>query len=364
MYLQTLWHSLKYTRGADISIALITNNGFAQNNPAMLQLVDEVLALPPARPRSSVWKGLQPRGRNRVNEKFVRTKGIDIIAMGEPLEGSGIPALGWIPDFQHRHFPQFFSSAECADRDSSFARIAEKSSRVILISDSARKDFAKFLPQYRDRGRVLRPICQIPDSVYETDPTLVCRLYNLPEKFFFLPGQFWKHKNHITVFRAVSKLKREGAPVLVACSGQANDYREPQFFSGLLQEISKLDIRDCVAFLGVLPRDHVFQLMRQSVAVLNPSLFEGFGMTVDEARCLGKATLLSDIGPHREQNPPRGVFFDPLDEKNLAECMLQIWTQNTAGPARESEKAHRLTADERMRHYADSFMEIVAQALN
>ena len=63
----------------------------------------------------------------------------------------------------------------------------------------------------------------------------------------------------------------------------------------------------------MLPRAHVFRLMRQSLAVLQPSLFEGWSTSVEEAKSVGKRMILLDIPVHREQDPPRALFFDPRD---------------------------------------------------
>src|SRR5690606_26082660 len=58
-----------------------------------------------------------------------------------------------------------------------------------------------------------------------------------------------------------------------------------------------------------------------SVAVINPSLFEGWSSTVEEAKALGKSVILSNIPAHVEQNPHKGIFFDPKNPYELAERM-------------------------------------------
>ena len=65
--------------------------------------------------------------------------------------------------------------------------------------------------------------------------------------------------------------------------------------------------------LGVVPYRDMLGLMRHAVAVINPSLFEGWSTSVEEAKSMGKAVVLSDIPVHREQAPGRGLFFDPRD---------------------------------------------------
>jgi glycosyltransferase involved in cell wall biosynthesis len=367
IYLETLFQALKQTNGAGLSIGIVGENGFLSDHSQIRELVDDVISYPSVRRWTSTWAresvSLRLRRRGVVRDQVLRRHHVDAIAFGEAPEGSKIPALAWIPDFQHRHLPEFFSAEERRNRDVSFSRLAERAARVILLSESVKKDFAAFHPRFADKARVLQPISAIPPSVYDDDPVLLCQHYNLPAKFFYLPNQFWKHKNHITVFRAVKILKDRGIPVFVACSGHLDDYRHPAFFSELLQEISRLNIREQVALLGVVPREHVFQLMRQSISVLNPSLFEGYGMTVDEARSFGKQILISDIAPHREQNPPRAVFFNKLDSEGLAEHMNRVWREIAPGPNAQIEAASESEMPERMRNYAELFVAIVREVL-
>jgi len=367
IYLQTLLQALKQSKSASLNISIIGENGFLSDNSHIRELVDDVISYPSVKRWTSTWAkesaSLRLRRRGVVREQTLKQHNVDVIAFGEAPEGSKIPTLAWIPDFQHRHLPEFFSAEECCNRDVSFSRLAERAAKVVLISESVKKDFVAFYPRYADKARVLEPISAIPPAVYDDDPGLVCAHYNLPAKFFYLPNQFWKHKNHLTVFRALKILKDRGIPVFVVCSGHLDDYRHPTFFSELLQEISQLNIREQVALLGVVPREHVFQLMRQSVAVLNPSLFEGYGMTVDEARSFGKQTLISDIAPHREQNPPLATFFDKLDCENLANQMERIWREIAPGPDTQWEATSRAEMPERMRDYAESFIAIAKEVV-
>jgi glycosyltransferase involved in cell wall biosynthesis len=254
-----------------------------------------------------------------------------------------------------------FSPAECLARNHSFMHIAEKATRVFLLSESVKRDFEAFTPEHAHKARVLSPVTYIPSAVYETDPVSIIEQYGLPHKFIYLPNQLWKHKNHVAVFHALKILKSRGTEVFLVCSGNLTDYRHPAYLSDLLQDISRLKIRNQIAILGLIPREHVFQLMRQSVCVLNPSLFEGYGMTIDEARSLGKRVLLSDLPVHHEQNPPLAVFFDPRNYDDLANKIEMFWSAELPGPGPDLETQARQELPKRMRNFAESFISIAKE---
>jgi glycosyltransferase involved in cell wall biosynthesis len=74
--------------------------------------------------------------------------------------------------------------------------------------------------------------------------------------------------------------------------------------------------------LGPVPFDHLIGLMQHAVAFINPSKFEGWSTTVEEAKSMGKQIILSDIPVHQEQAPARGIFFPATNPDALAQAML------------------------------------------
>ncbi len=302
--------------------------------------------------------------RDLTLEKLLKKHNIDVIfgaALGHTY--SKVATLSWLWDFQHIHLPEMFDHAERVSLDRNFLRCARLATRIILMSNAVRKDLETFAPTYAEKVKVLHPVSQIPQSIYDHDMDSILKLYHLPEKFVFLPNQFWKHKNHETVFRAISQLKDQGMEIPVVCAGDPSDYRHPGYFAGLLQKVSQWNVRDQVIYLGLISYEHVLSLMRQSVCVLNPSLFEGWGSTVDEARSIGKRVLLSDIPAHREQNPPKGTFFDPRDCDDLREKLGNIWLSTEPGPDIGLEIEARRDLPDRLRTYADSFVSVAHDAI-
>ena len=54
---------------------------------------------------------------------------------------------------------------------------------------------------------------------------------------FFLPNQFWRHKNHQVVIDALTILKKRGRDVVVAATGGTDDPREPNYFRNLMAQV-------------------------------------------------------------------------------------------------------------------------------
>lgn len=375
--LKNLLYALRHTYRDRVKFCLVARDANCSGLKNLQVQVDEVLLFPSfpiARRLTFPWfvngimRRVFPRRdkiKNEIREgHLLKQHGVDVL-FGPAIidQYRQIPTLSWIWDFQHLHLPEMFSPKERFDRDELFSKTAKRASRIIVISESIKRDFQKFLPKYADKVRVIQFTVYIPESVYKIDPKSALALYNLPEKFIYLPNQFWKHKNHEIVFRALKSLKEKETKVIMVCSGYPNDYRHPNYFAHLFQKLSEWNIREQVIYLGMIPYEHVLLLMRQSICVLNPSLFEGFGLTANEAKALGKQVLLSDIPAHRQQNPAKTIFFNPQNLEDLVEKMSKIWHQAHLGPDVELEEKARKEMPERIRACAQSFVSVVEEVV-
>lgn len=184
----------------------------------------------------------------------------------------------------------------------------------------------------------------------------------MPEKFFYLPNQFWKHKNHIIVFEALRILQKQGIKPFVVFTGNPVDTRNPMHFAFLMEKISEWNLRDQVAFLGLVPHENVYHLLRQSICVLNPSLFEGWSTTVEESKSVGKRMIISNLPVHLEQDPPLTEYFDPHSAEELAEKLAQGWQNYVPGPDQALEEKAREAFPLRMQEYAERFVAIASEA--
>ena len=269
----------------------------------------------------------------------------------------------WIGDFQHLHFPEFFAAATVAGRENNYQKISEISAVVVVSSSHAKHDYQKLYPNSNADIKLLQFHVPCQKSWYQKDYESVIEKYNLPNNYFICCNQFWKHKNHSTLFKAVAKLKKEGTVVQVVCSGLKEDYRNKDYYNEILQLINDLAISDQIHILGHIPRHDQIQMIRGSYALIQPSLFEGWSTVVEDARILGKKIILSDIEVHLEQNPVGGIYFKQKDAADLANKIFDVSTKFLSAPDLQAEKRARNDSEKMMRAYAEQFIEIINSVL-
>ena len=265
----------------------------------------------------------------------------------------------WIPDFQHKYLPAFFSAAELQSLDSVFERIAKSAPIVVFSSQVAEADFRKFYPHSKAKTFVMN-FCTIPEPAwFAGDPIAVQKSYNLGDRFFLVSNQFWIHKNHRMIVEALSILKQEGIKPTVVCTGALNDKRFPGYGEEILKLIQEHDLSDQFITLGFIPRVDQIQLMRRSLAVIQPSLFEGWSTVVEDARLLGKRLILSDLPVHFEQDPPGATFFQQDSALELAATLKRVLPELIPGPDLDAEATSRRVNQTQCQAYAEQFLQIV-----
>ncbi|NMC49423.1 MAG: glycosyltransferase family 4 protein [Desulfovibrio sp.] len=270
--------------------------------------------------------------------------------------------LYWIPDFQHRFLPRFFSEQERAQRDALHARVAASPGVLVVSSAFAREHFQRFHPDARVKVRVWSFCSNLQAA--DADPQGFERL-GLPEKFLYLPNQFWAHKNHLTAFTALRLLRERGVRAPLVCTGYRADPRNPEYFEGLRTFLRDHGLEDQVHILGLIPRATQIEVFRRAVAVLQPSLFEGWSTIIEDARALGRPVVASDFPVHREQlrDYDQAFFFRRQDVENLANVLETVYPNGHSGPDAARERQARAQTADRQRAAAESLLSIAREAL-
>lgn len=294
-------------------------------------------------------------------QSLFREHRIDVVFENAQFHGArlGIPAIAWIPDFQHRELPHLFSRAAWWKRELGFRAQIGAGRAIMLSSGNARDDCERHYPSTIGRTHLVRfavPSGGRPDAAAVQAAR---EAHCLPERFFYLPNQFWQHKNHLLVIEALTLLKQAGHSVVVAASGKQLDPYRPDHFQRITERLTAASVGEQFRLLGLIPYEHVAPLMVGSVAVLNPSLFEGWSTTVEEARALRVPLVLSDLAVHKEQASNMARFFARSSARSLADALLDVWQGQN--PLRASDGTNSTFPVDPVQRFADDFVGLVQQ---
>ena len=262
----------------------------------------------------------------------------------------GIRPISWIADFQHKYYGDFFSTEEIESRERDFTTIAASDNPLILSSNDCQKDFRQFYNADRKNVYVIPFVSYIEEEIRTIkDELQVLQAFELlPQRYFCISNQFWQHKNHLVVFKAIQLLSvmPEYSDVKFAFTGELSDRRSDDYVSKLLTYVETPSIKQRIKILGLLDRQTQIIVMKNAKAIIQPSLFEGWGTVLEDAKVLDQQVILSDIPVHQEQMNENCVLFKPNDERDLMEKIIRVLHDNRTSDIEKGISNMKLRAKE------------------
>ena len=236
--------------------------------------------------------------------------------------------VGYLFDFQHKHLPEFFTPDEIKKRDFDFNRMLNEAKMVIVNAKSVENDAQQFIKSFTANIIVL-PFSPCPKVNWLNDNRDVRLFYGINKPYFMISNQFWKHKNHITAFKAFAEFINSGRDALLVCTGTNYDYRFPHYRNELMKLLIDLKIESRVKVLGHIPKLDQISLIKKCLAIIQPTLFEGGpgGGAGFDAISLGKHLIASDIKTNLEINIGDVSFFESMNHYSLFEAMVDRGTK-------------------------------------
>jgi glycosyltransferase involved in cell wall biosynthesis len=280
----------------------------------------------------TAWKrykeGKRPLFPANTLPGLLRKDGIEAIFPANALlsrKYSKAKLICWIPDFQELHFPQYFSFYDRLLRKFIFRKMIKRADRIVVSNQCSYADALKLVPHLIHKFEVLPFTMHLGSKWRLMDPVAVCGKYDVPHEYIMFPSNYWIHKNHLNLFKAILLLRKRGLNINLVTTGLFDEPRFPEHCVRLKDFLESNQLQDQIQILGLLPRTDQIQLMRNARAIIQPSFYEGWSALLEDCRSLGKTVFVSDIEMHREQSPDHAIFFNPESPGELAQCIEEHW---------------------------------------
>lgn len=214
--------------------------------------------------------------------------------------------IQWIFDSQDLTHPEYFSSQDLLARREQILGAIARNCMFYFSSQFQEELFLKTYTNSRSAG-VLH-FTYLPGEI-SLNFEWGCRVCD-EGQYFYLPNQWWIHKNHILTIKAFQEYRRRGGKYHLVLSGNQTDYRWPNLES----EVHKLIGSDPTGIhnLGFIDKLNTNFLFKKCVAVIQPSSSEGWSTSIEAAIRFNKYILANSIEVHYEQlnSYPHYAFFD------------------------------------------------------
>lgn len=236
--------------------------------------------------------------------------------------------VGWITDFQHKFYPNFFGRFNRFVREFRFNNLLKNADAIVLSSEDTKSHLFRFYGHSQASLHILNFVSHA-NLIQCPNGEKVLEKYNIHKPFFIVSNQFYKHKNHIVVIKAIKNIVVKGyTDFEIVFTGKKEDYRNKTFYPSIERLIKESKIENNVKILGLIPREEQLSLLKSSLAIIQPSFFEGWNTSIEDAKTLQKQVICSDIDVHKEQMGDKAYYFNPENNSQLADILINFQLKN------------------------------------
>jgi hypothetical protein len=228
----------------------------------------------------------------------------------------------WIPDFQCFHLPYLFDNEDVIKRKKQYEWTIDNTRNLVLSSDVVKSDLLSLYP-----GKNYPNLHILRFATFNNYPNKAnLKNYGITRSYFICPNQFWGHKNQIAILKAIKLMGMENLPFQIVFTGKEHDPRNPLHFDSVIKpEMNNSCVRNNVLFLGFIDRNVQLSLIDQSLALIQPSKFEGWSTVIEDGMFFNKPIIASNLDVNIEQLGSFGYLFEADDYRELSRLMMFIY---------------------------------------
>ena len=225
----------------------------------------------------------------------------------------------WIFDSQDLTHPEYFSGEGIKARREQILEAIDRNCMFYFSSRFQEELFQNEYPNSSSAG-VMR--FTYHPSMISTSYDWGCR-HCRDGNYFYLPNQWWIHKNHISTIKAFQRYRINGGRNHLLLTGNQSDYRWPNLESEILKLIQ--DRPEGIHNLGFIEKADTNFLFKNCAAVLQPSSSEGWSTSIEASIRFNKLILANRIELYHEQvfSYPNVSFFLVEMESSLVQKLFE-----------------------------------------
>ncbi|MEJ6486674.1 glycosyltransferase family 1 protein [Nostoc punctiforme UO1] len=193
-------------------------------------------------------------------------------------------------------------------------QVLKRSQHIICNSQATAKDIIDF---YQIPASKITPILLAHDRTHFRPLNLATRNY------FLYIGRQDPYKNIQRLISAFAALPN------------CKDYElwlvgpiDARYTPTLTAQVAELGITNQVKFLDYIPYSELPKIINQAIALVFPSLWEGFGLPVLEAMACGTPVITSNLSSLPEVAGDAAILINPYNTGEITEAMQAIATDS------------------------------------
>ncbi len=304
--------------------------------------------------------------------KEIKASGLDIYhgvsnELPNGIEKIDIKTVVTVHDLIFERFPETYHFDERYVHRWKIKRACAIADAVIAISKQTKDDLVNLYGVNPEKIHICYQSCnpifeQLRD---DTEKISVKNKYGLPGRYFLFVSSIAPRKNLVAICRALILLKNKiNIPLVVIGDGKKEKAEVKKLMKAngmedMLILLNELPVAREAAFTSAADFPAIYQ---QALALVYPSVFEGFGLPLLEALWSGLPVISSNASSLPEVAGDAALYFSPDDYELLAAHMLSIATNPAVGESLQN-KGFERAKDFETGKYADCIMNVYNKIL-
>nr|WP_322096305.1 glycosyltransferase family 1 protein [Phormidium tenue] len=219
-----------------------------------------------------------------------------------------------VHDFIPLRFPKRFSPLTPYNQYY-VPQVLSQAQHIVCNSQSTANDIVKFchIPSHK-----ITPILLAYDAKHFREIVNKSESKSLHSYFLYI-GRHDPYKNVSPLISAFASLPSNHEYQLWL-AGPSDDRYTP----ALKKQVQELGLTDQVKFLDYVPYEDLPKIISSAIALVFPSLWEGFGLPVLEAMACGTPVITSNLSSLPEVAGDAAILIDPYNVEEIADAMQAI----------------------------------------
>lgn len=247
------------------------------------------------------------------------------------IQTTKIKTVVTIHDLIFERYPKQYKPIDVAIYRKKFFYACKNANRIIAVSEQTKNDIVEFYKISPDKIDVCYQSCNPAFAVEVSleEKERIKNYYQLPDKFFLYVGSIIERKNLLMLcmaYKLFCKNSSQTIPLVVI--GNGGSYKQQ-----VKKYIAENNLEQNIIFLSEKFNNQSFStaadfpaIYQQALALIYPSIFEGFGIPVLEALWSKTPVITSNISCMPETGGNAALYANPFNQQELANALINVAT--------------------------------------
>ena len=243
-----------------------------------------------------------------------------------------------VHDLVFMRYPETVHKKILAVQKRRLAYVKKEVDLILADSQATKDDLVRLLNIQESKIKVLYPAVTIPNPLPKSDLVIPSK------KYILSVGKLEPRKNISRLIEAFEAANLSDTDLLIVGPTGWGD--------------QKMHNSNRIKLLGFVPDEDLYELYRNALCFVYPSLYEGFGYPVVEAMALGCPVATSSTSSLKEISDGVALQFDPTSVEDIQKKLIEVASNETTRK-KLIEAGKKRTMEFNARNYYKSFIEAI-----